>query len=77
MEFTHQPVFVGPSLHIDSVTKVPLIIRPPGTCGLASNNSPTPKKFDSNNSPSQKINYFKVGEYLEAIWYIQLCLFNL
>ena len=25
---------------------------------------------DSNNSPTQKINYFKVGEYLEALRYI-------
>ena len=24
---------------------------------------------DSNNSPTQKINYFKVGEYLEAVRY--------
>ena len=28
---------------------------------------------DSNNSPTQKIYYFKVGEYLEAIQYIFLC----
>ena len=26
---------------------------------------------DSNNSPIQEINYFKVGEYLEAIRYIK------
>ena len=26
--------------------------------------------FDSNNSPTQKNNYFKVGEYLEAIRYV-------
>ena len=25
---------------------------------------------DSNNSPTQKINYFKVGEYLEVIRYV-------
>ena len=47
---------------------VPLIIRPPGTCELASNNLPTPKRL-TNNSSTQKINYFKVGEYLEAVRY--------
>ena len=27
---------------------------------------------DSNNSPAQKINYFKVGEYLQAIRYVTI-----